>query len=311
MSIALWAEPMYRETVAIILGFLVALGILCFVFRNRSTHTQAAWASIQSWLIAAPIVLGIMGLSTIWPLVLLTLVAIQGSKTFFQMIGMYHRSNFVWTTYLFICALAYCIHADLREAYNVMPMIFCGAICLIPILRNSAKQMIQYMSLSLLCFSFLGWSLLHLGWLWQLKHGPYMVIYLFLLTEACDNLYLFLSRQFGHINLFSRISPRRNLEGFSVAFVLTILLAWAMRHLLPIRSESFWIASGVVAAVGGSLGDLTLSVIRRDLGIKDVGAFIIGRGDLLSVLDRMIFVAPIFYYVMAYLETHPELLAWL
>jgi predicted CDP-diglyceride synthetase/phosphatidate cytidylyltransferase len=54
--------------------------------------------------------------------------------------------------------------------------------------------------------------------------------------------------------------------------------------------------------VGGSIGDLTLSVIRRDLGIKDAGAFIIGRGDLLTIMDRTIFVAPIFYYVMYSLQ---------
>ena len=89
-----------------------------------------------------------------------------------------------------------------------------------------------------------------------------------------------------------------------ISFALTIALAWALRHLLPVRTEVFWISAGLVAALGGSLGDLVLSVIRRDLGIKDAGPFIIGRGDLLTIMDRMIFVAPIFYYVMVYLLWH-------
>ena len=101
----------------------------------------------------------------------------------------------------------------------------------------------------------------------------------------------------------SVILPRRNWEAFFIAAPLTFLLAFSFRHLLPERSEQFWIGSGLAAVLGGSLGDLVLSVIRRDLGIKDVGVFIIGRGDLLSVMDRLIFVAPIFYYVMWYLET--------
>src|SRR5262249_11193103 len=96
---------------------------------------------------------------------------------------------------------------------------------------------------------------------------------------------------------------RRNLEGGLIAFGCTLILAWSLRQLLPMRADSFWIASGLVAGIGGSLGDLVLSVIRRDLGIKDVGPFIIGRGDLLTAMDRLIFVASFFYYVMWYLET--------
>jgi len=110
--------------------------------------------------------------------------------------------------------------------------------------------------------------------------------------------------------MFSRITPRRNWEGFFVAAPLTLLLAFSFRHLLPEQSEQWWIASGIAAVFGGSLGDLVLSVIRRDLGIKDVGVFIIGRGDFLSVIDRLIFVAPIFYYLMWYLEANKTLISW-
>jgi phosphatidate cytidylyltransferase len=144
---------------------------------------------------------------------------------------------------------------------------------------------------------------MHLGWIWSLEKGPFMVIYLIILTETCDNLYLNLSRHFGKIRLFSRITPRRTFEAFLIAFALTVLLAWSLRQMLPVRSKDFWIASALVAAFGGSLGDLVLSVIRRDLGIKDVDVFIIGRGDLLTIMDRMIFVAPIFYYAMWYLQS--------
>ena len=300
--VELWSHPLYRETVYLILGGLALGGAGLFPFRKRNAHLMAAWASLKSWLFAAPILLGLLGLAPPWPLIVLTAIAMLGAKAYFQMMGMYHRSNFVWATYLAIVVLAFCVHEERRDIYNVAPMAFLGAICLIPILRNSAKDMIQYLSLTLMAYMFLGWSFMHLGFVWSLPQGPYMVIYIIVLTECCDNMYLAFSRHFGSVNLFSRISPRRNLEAFVLAATLTLGLAWAIRHLLPDRSPPFWIASGLVAALGGSLGDLTLSVIRRDLGIKDVGPFIIGRGDLLNSMDRMIFVAPIFYYAMAHLS---------
>ena len=297
-TLSLWNDPLYRETVYLVLGFLFALAVPMFFLRRRNKHFQAAWASLQSWIFAAPVLLAFLGLTSPWPLIVLAIVAITGAKVFFQMMGMYHRSNFVWATYIALIALVVCIHFGWRGLYDLMPMMFLAVICLIPILRNSTKHMVQYMALTLMCFSFIGWAFLHLGWIWQLDKGPYMAIYLVMLTEVCDNIYLALSRHVGRIKLFNRITPRRNLEAFLIAASLTMVLAWGMRHLLPIRSEPFWIASGLVAALGGSMGDLTLSVIRRDLGIKDVATFIIGRGDLLTILDRTIFVAPIFYYVM-------------
>jgi phosphatidate cytidylyltransferase len=80
--------------------------------------------------------------------------------------------------------------------------------------------------------------------------------------------------------------------------MITILLAYGMRYLLPNSSEKYWLASGLVASFGGVLGDMVMTVVRRDAGVKIVSGFIIGRGDFLHRVDRLILVAPIYYFVM-------------
>lgn len=300
----LWNDPIFLQTFAIVMGVLLALTVVSFFFRHRDTYIQAGWASLVSWSIATPLLFVLVSAPEPWGLIGFGIISILGLKIFFQLTGMYHRSYFVWASYFGIVALCLCIHAGSRELFNVAPMAFLGAICLIPIVRNSAKQMIQYLALTLMAFAFLGWSFLHIGWILKLEGGAYMAIYITMLTEVFDNLSLVVSRYFGQHKMFSRITPRRSWEAFLVAAPLTLLLAFSFRHLLPGRSEQFWIASGLAAVLGGGMGDLVLSVVRRDLGIKDVGVFIIGRGDFLSVIDRLIFVAPIFYYVMWYLEAH-------
>lgn len=75
-----------------------------------------------------------------------------------------------------------------------------------------------------------------------------------------------------------------------------------MRQLLPDESRIYWLTSGIVASVGGLFGDTLMDVIRRDAGIRTLGAFVLGRGDFLQRMDRMIFVAPIYYYVMLFLQ---------
>jgi phosphatidate cytidylyltransferase len=78
-----------------------------------------------------------------------------------------------------------------------------------------------------------------------------------------------------------------------------------MRSLLPDNSEKYWLVAGLVASIGGLFGDLMMTAIRRDADVKDVGPFILGRGDLLQRMDRLIFVAPIYYYVMTFIQGLP------
>lgn len=163
--------------------------------------------------------------------------------------------------------------------------------------------MIQYISLTNLAFVMLGWSFMHLGLLMQMEKGIYQLMYLIILTEFCDNTNLAISRSVGSWHIFDRIDRKRTFEATIVSGVLTVLLAFGMRHLLPDGSDKYWLTAGLVASFGGLLGDLVMTVIRRDAGIKVVGAFIWGRGDFLHRMDRLIFVAPIYYHIMVYLAS--------
>lgn len=300
---ALWYNSIYRETVAIVLLFIFLVGTIVFLMRKKNAQWLAAWASIKSWLFAAPVILFILGLPPSWTLVSLTLLSILGSKTFFQLTGMYHRSYFVWLSYVGIIALAYTIHWNASQLYDLMPMFFLGGICLIPLLRNNYVHMIQYIGLSLISFCFLGWAFMHLGRIALMENGAFLLIYIIILTEFSENVLIISSKVIGKLKPFSRITTKRTFEAFLFSFFLTLILAWGMRHLMPFRTPPYWFAAGSVACFGGVLGDLVMTVVRRDLGIKQVGAFIIGRGDFLRRMDRLIFVAPLYFYALKYLMT--------
>lgn len=298
MDSSIWNSSSYRETALIVLGFLFIAGLINFLLRKKNHYSFSAWASIKSWLIVAPILFVLMGLPTPFPMVSLTLIAILGAKVFFQIMGMFHRTWFVWICYLGIVGLGFASHFNNLTIYNIMPMIVLGLSCMVPIFLRSYKKMIQYISLSLLSFIFLGWSFMHLGLILNFENGIYQLMYLIILTEFCDNTNISISKYFRGPKLFPEINPKRNLLSTLTSIILTILLAYGMRHLLPNSSEKFWLTSGLIASFGGHLGDLVMNVIRRDAGVKLVGPFIIGRGDFLNRMDRLIFVAPIYYFVM-------------
>lgn len=293
-----WESPLYRQTVLIVLSIIFVSGAVIFAFRKKNYYFVQSWASIKSWLIAAPLMFVVMGLPAPWPLVGLTCLAIAGAKIFFQIMGMFHRSYFVLICYAGIIGLGICCWYDRLGLYNAMPMMILGACCLVPLARNSYKRMIQYISLTLLGFIFLGWSFMHLGLILKFPNGVFQVMYLIILTEFCDNTNLALSRYIGGPKMFPGINPRRTLGSTVVSLSLTVFMAGCMRFLLPTGADKYWLAAGLVASLGGFLGDLLMTAIRRDAGMKTVGPFIIGRGDFLHRVDRLIFVAPIYYYLM-------------
>lgn len=293
-----WENMIYRQTVLIVLSIIFASGLIIFFFRKKNYYFSQSWASIKSWLFVAPVMFLSMGAPDPWPLVFLTGLAILGAKAFFQIMGMFHRSYFVLICYAGIIGLGICSWYGRVDIYNFMPMIVLGTACLVPLARNSYKRMIQYISLTLLAFIFLGWSFMHLGLILRFPNGVFQVMYLIILTEFCDNTNLAVGRYFGGPRLFPGINARRTVGSTLVSVALTLFLAGCMRFVLPDENEKYWLAAGLVASLGGFVGDLLMTVIRRDAGVKTVGPFILGRGDFLHRMDRLIFVAPIYYYVM-------------
>lgn len=293
-----WNSPIYQQTVLIILSIIFISATIVYFFRKKNHYFVQSWESIKSWTVAAPILFIFMGLPDPWPHLALSAVAILGAKIFFQIMGMFHRSYFVLSCYAAIVGLAIASWYDRLDIYNAMPMILLGAICLIPLILNSYRRMIQYISLTLLAFIFLGWSFMHLTLVLKFPNGIYQVMYLIILTEFCDNTNLALARYVGGPKLFTRMNATRTLGSTLVAIILTIGLAGVMRFILPDGSDKYWLASGLVASLVGFLGEIVMTVIRRDAGVKYNGPFIIGRGDFLRRMDRLIFVAPIYYYLM-------------
>lgn len=301
ISGGLWENDIYIRTVSYVLGFLFTVGAFIFYMQKKNPKWIAAWASVKSWMIIAPILFFAAGLQMPYPYLLLVLACIYSTKAFFRMTGMYHRSWFVWMTYFAIIAQAYLVYEGYDRFFNVTPMVFLCALTLIPIFRNSSSRMIQYCALSLMSFIFFGWGFLHLGRILTWDQGLLLALHIVILSEFNESFLHMGNRLFGKHRPLDNITNRFSIEGYLFSFLLTLVLAWGLRSLLPERSEPYWLVTGLSICILGRLGALTISFIKRDLGVKDTGLFIFGRDDVLSRLDRLMFVAPAVYYGYLYL----------
>jgi phosphatidate cytidylyltransferase len=96
------------------------------------------------------------------------------------------------------------------------------------------------------------------------------------------------------------ISPNKSWEGAAGASVACLLAGAFLLPLWEPWSLAPGLALAVVTCVVAPLGDLSESMLKRDLAVKDMGSLLPGHGGMLDRIDALLFMAPALYYVMAW-----------
>lgn len=96
----------------------------------------------------------------------------------------------------------------------------------------------------------------------------------------------------GKHKLFPRISPKKSWEGAIGGALATIASAFVVEHFFSFMNAWQWMGMALVVVVFGTFGDLTESMIKRHLDIKDSGHILPGHGGILDRLDSMLFAIP-------------------
>ncbi len=109
----------------------------------------------------------------------------------------------------------------------------------------------------------------------------------------------FIGRRFGRTPL-SAVSPNKTMEGLAGGMLAAVLGTLIVAGFANVGGFSVGqaIVFGVFAAFAAPLGDLAESVIKRDLGLKDMGSILPEHGGLLDRFDALLFVLPTGYYVV-------------
>jgi phosphatidate cytidylyltransferase len=100
----------------------------------------------------------------------------------------------------------------------------------------------------------------------------------------------------GRHKLCPSVSPQKTVEGAVGSLVGSLLLCGAFGYLLMPALLVHCLIIGAIGGVVSQLGDLTASVFKRNLGIKDYSNLIPGHGGILDRFDSVLFTAPCIYY---------------
>ena len=282
------------------------LGILTLAGRNVSS----IWQTYRGWLVMVPVVLGTLFLGRTATIFGVALLAVLGFKEYARATGLYEDWWLTGLVYLAILALAITSWMpDPRLDYPgwygffaALPAFVIGIIVMVPILRNRAKGQLQQVSLAVVGFLYFGWMFSHLGFLANAEHAYGYLLYLVFAVEINDVAAFTFGKLFGRHKLRENISPNKTIEGFLGAVAVSIVVPFLLWFSFPHFEPWHLVLTGLIVGIGGQLGDLVISYITRDIGIKDMGTAIRGHGGILDRVDSMIFVAPIFFHVVRWIH---------
>ncbi len=119
------------------------------------------------------------------------------------------------------------------------------------------------------------------------------------ITFLQDTAAYFVGRSLGKHKLAPVLSPKKTVEGAIGGLVGAVAASLICIPLLglPLSIVS-GVVIGIIGGIAGPLGDLAESLIKRQVGLKDIGKIIPGHGGVLDRADSLLFTAPVLYYLI-------------
>jgi len=128
------------------------------------------------------------------------------------------------------------------------------------------------------------------------ERGPMLVIFLMLLIWGADSVAYFAGKRWGRVKLIPVVSPGKSREGVMGALTGSLLIGLALAWYLGVSGSHFLLVV-MLALITSSIsvvGDLFISYLKRQRGLKDTGAILPGHGGVLDRIDSMLSAAPVF-----------------
>ena len=132
-----------------------------------------------------------------------------------------------------------------------------------------------------------------------MEDGKFYILVAFILSMVADSGAYFVGRACGKHKLAPVVSPKKTVEGAVggalINVVGMIIYTLILRYGFHFTQVNYFFAAiyGILGAVASIVGDLTLSVVKRQVGIKDYGNLIPGHGGILDRFDSTMMVAPL------------------
>jgi len=257
---------------------------------------------IISSIVSLPILLAIIYFGTPFHFFLLLEFAIFiGLYEFYRMIEKGGLGCYKWAGIILGILLSAAIFKG-----TYINLVIAASVIILFIIRifegNTSDNTFSYVSNTIFGIVYVSFLMSYLGVIRASgDNGRELIFFVLLITWMGDTTAYYGGKGFGKHKLAPAISPKKTVEGAIIGLIGSIVGAIIAKSWFLDISILNAIAAGILIGVFGQFGDLSESIIKRNLQVKDSGGIIPGHGGILDRVDSLLFSAPVFYYYYSFI----------
>jgi phosphatidate cytidylyltransferase len=292
-------------SIAIVALLLLAPVVILVVTRSAklsAERTKELWDRYRSWIWLAMSILVPILAGAFWTILAVAVLSFLCYREYARITGLFRERTISAMVVIGILLTTFSVLDNWYRFFLALFPLTVGLIASGGLIADQPKGYIQRVGLGVFGYALFGCALGHLGYIandWNYRPILLLVIWA---VELNDIFAYLCGHLFGRRKFVPNTSPNKTIGGALGAIALTTpLVAWIAHFIwidTALDSAIRLIGLGIIISVVGQFGDLMLSSIKRDLGLKDTAKLIPGHGGLLDRFDSLILVAPaVFHYV--------------
>jgi phosphatidate cytidylyltransferase len=293
----LWQQMLLLVWVVLV-AWSIPLLIITIIRKKLGKDIKSIWVKYGSWFIMVPVFTLPLLAGKWFTQALFLVLSLYAFEEYSRTVGLWKEQAHMWMGRICIVLIYATVFTNSFGAFMSMPAYVIILTFLLPILKDRYEGMIQRTVLTIFGIIYFGWFLGYLAFLMNVDTGRQLIIAFLLIIVTNDASAYIIGSNLGRHHMVPNLSPNKTWEGAIGAGVVTIGVTVAIRFAL--YDMAVWVALilGALLAFAGTCGDLSISLVKRDVHIKDTGRLIPGHGGLLDRLDSILFATPVFFHFM-------------
>ncbi|WP_421725840.1 phosphatidate cytidylyltransferase [Bauldia sp.] len=310
---AAWISALSSPLLAVIGAVWALLGLATLAVSVAAPRLASGGAELAArtrtwWWIVAPITVALLlGASAV--AVLFALVSFVALREFLSIVPVRHVDRTaILLAYLAIPLQYWFVADDWYGMFAIFIPVYVAAIVAFRlVLSGETTGFIRSAGMLQWGLFLTVYNLSHVAFLMELDlaapapaGGAGLVLFILIVVGLNDVAQYVVGKLCGRHPIVPKVSPKKSIEGFLGGVTISALVAVLLLPWLTPFGPLEGAAVGALLAALGFVGDVTVSALKRDLGIKDSGGLLPGHGGVLDRLDSLLFAAPIFLHFVRY-----------
>jgi phosphatidate cytidylyltransferase len=311
------ANPITVALLFATLGAVVVAAIVTACVSLAGVGTPAfrreLWLRLGSWLVLLPLMIVPVLAGKTWLIAAVTVLGLLCLREYSRATGLFREPLIEFVIILGVLAVNFASLDHWYGFFVALISITVGLLAVASLPLDRPGGYIQRTALGIFGFMLFGSGLAHLGYMGNDPNYRPLVLLVMLSVALNDVMAFTAGKLIGGPKLLPATSPGKTVSGALGALVVTTVFFSLVTHLIfrgSVIDHPLWLLLlGMLVSVAAQAGDLMLSSIKRDIGIKDMGAVLPGHGGVLDRFNSLLLTSPavfhFIYYFMGFGQDQP------